>query len=86
MQGIAFLVLLGLTACVAADAIAPASASTEMRDWREASGKPPSRAEFAAVVAACQDRAGRSAEPAAGGSGSNALDGCLAELGLRRVQ
>ncbi|HEY1261361.1 MAG TPA: hypothetical protein VGF34_19085 [Stellaceae bacterium] len=79
MQGIALVILLGLTACVAADAIAPASASTEARGWQDASGKPPSRAEFAAVLAACQDRAAIKKNDAA-------LDGCLADLGLRRVQ
>jgi hypothetical protein len=44
-----------------------------------ATGKPPTRAEFAAVVAACQDRA-----KTANQTGS--LDGCLADLGMRRVQ
>lgn len=79
MRGIVFVMLLGLSACVAADATAPASASTEVRDWQEVSGKPPSRAELVAVVAACQDRAAVKAN-------MGALDGCLADLGLRRVQ
>lgn len=79
MQGIAFVILLGLTACVAADAVAPASASTELRGWQEANGKPPSHAEFAAIVAACEDRATVK-------SNNGALDDCLADLGLRRVQ
>jgi hypothetical protein len=83
MQGIAFVMLLALTACVAADAIAPASASTEAHGWQEASGKPPSRAEFAAVLAACQDRAAVKKNT---GENIGALDGCLADLGLRRVQ
>jgi hypothetical protein len=41
--------------------------------WRLASGKPPSKAEFAALAASCQERGG-------------ALDSCLAELGLKRAQ
>jgi hypothetical protein len=79
MRGVAFLILLSLAACVARDAVAPSSASSEIRGWQEASGKPPSQAEFAAVVAACQDRA-RSADR--GGP----IDNCLADLGLRRIQ
>jgi hypothetical protein len=79
MRGIAFFTLLSLAACVARDAVAPSSATSEARGWREASGKPPSQAEFAAVVAACQDRA-ESADR--GGP----IDDCLADLGLRRIQ
>jgi hypothetical protein len=79
MRGVAFFILLSLAACVARDAVVPSSASSEIRGWQEASGKPPSQAEFAAVVAACQDRA-RSADR--GGP----IDDCLTDLGLRRVQ
>jgi hypothetical protein len=79
MRGVAFLILLSLAACVARDAVMPSSASSEIRGWQEASGKPPSQAELAAVVAACQDRT-RSADR--GGP----IDNCLADLGLRRVQ
>jgi hypothetical protein len=79
MRGVAFLILLSLAACVARDAVVPSGASSEIRGWQEASGKPPSEAEFAAVVAACQDRA-RSAD--SGGP----IDNCLADLGLRRIQ
>jgi hypothetical protein len=79
MRGPAFVLLLSLAACVAQDVATPASGSAEVRGWQEASGKPPSQAEFAAVVAACQDRA-RSADR--GGP----IDNCLADLGLRRVQ
>ena len=42
-------------------------------------GKPPSKNEFAAVLAACEERA-RSANQ------GGALDGCLADYGLRRVR
>ena len=79
MRGVAFFILLSLAACVARDAVVPPSASSEIRGWQEASGKPPSQAEFAAVVAACQDRA-RSTDR--GGP----IDNCLADLGLRRIQ
>jgi hypothetical protein len=79
MRGVGFFILLSLAACAARDAVVPASASSELRGWQEASGKPPSQAEFTAVVAACQDRA-RSAD--SGGP----IDNCLADLGLRRVQ
>jgi hypothetical protein len=79
MRGVAFFILLSLAACVARDAVVPLSASSEIREWQEASGKPPSQAEFAAVVAACQDWAGSADR---GGP----IDNCLADLGLRRVQ
>jgi hypothetical protein len=80
MRGMAFLVVTAsLAACVAARGVTPASASSELRDWQMATGKPPTRAEFAAVVAACQDRVKTANQ---GGS----LDGCLADLGLHRVQ
>jgi hypothetical protein len=79
MRGIALLILLGLAACAARDAAMPASASSEVRGWQEATGKPPTEAEFAAVVAACQDR-----EKSADQTGP--IDGCLGDLGLRRVQ
>jgi len=79
MRGLAFLILLGLAACAAADGVTPAGGSSELRDWQSPTGKPPTKAEFAAVVAACEDRA-RSAD--SGGP----IDNCLADLGLRRVQ
>jgi hypothetical protein len=79
MRGAAFFLLLSLAACAAAHGVTSTSASSELRDWQTASGKPPTKAEFAAVVAACQDRAKTSDQ---GGP----IDGCLADLGLRRVQ
>jgi hypothetical protein len=79
MRGLAFFMLLSLAACAAADGVASASASSELGDWQMASGKPPTKTEFAAVVAACQDRAKTDDR-------SGPLDGCLADLGLRRVQ
>ena len=75
MRGVAFIVLLGLVPC----AVTPASASSELREWQTATGKPPSKNEFAAVVAACEDRAKSSDK-------SGPIEGCLADYGLRRVQ
>jgi hypothetical protein len=68
-----------LVAAAAADGGTPTSAPSEIRQWQTATGKPPSKAEFAAVMAACEDRAKHSdkAEP---------IDNCLADYGLRRVQ
>lgn len=79
MRGITLLILLSLVACATADGMSPASASSELRAWQTTTGKPPSKAEFAAVVAACQDRAERADR-------SGPIEGCLADLGLRHVQ
>jgi hypothetical protein len=78
MRGFAVVVLLGLGACAAATGTT-ASASSEMRDWQTPTGKPPTKAEFSALVAACQDKAKATTE-------SGPMDGCLADLGLRRAQ
>ena len=79
MRGVAFLVLFTLVAYATGDAATPASASSELQEWRTITGKPPSKNEFAAVVAACEDRA-KSTDKSA------AIEGCLADYGLRRVQ
>jgi hypothetical protein len=79
MRGVAVFVLLGFVACATADGATPASASFELQGWQTAAGKPPSKAEFAALLAACEDRA-KSAEQ------SGPIDGCLSDLGLRRVE
>jgi len=79
VRGAALLILLGLVACATGDAVAPASASSEMRGWQTSVGKPPSKNEFAAVVAACEDRAKSSIN-------SGPIESCLADYGLRRVQ
>jgi hypothetical protein len=73
------LLLMGLAACAVQDAVAPTRISSAVTGWQEESGKPPSRAEFAALVAACQDRAGSSET-------AGQLDLCLVDLGLRRLQ
>lgn len=79
MRGVVLLILLGLAACVTADRITPPGVSSELNDWQTPKGKPPTRAEFAAVVAACQDR-----ENTTGRTGP--ISGCLGDLGLHRVQ
>ncbi len=80
MRGVLILILLALVACAHRQALAPASASApsvELSDWRLASGKPPTRAEFAALVAACEDRDK--------GASSGVINHCLADLGLKRT-
>jgi hypothetical protein len=79
MRGFAFVVLFGLVACGAADPVSPANASSEVREWQTAAGKPPSKNEFAAVIAACEDRAKSSSK-------SSPIEGCLVDYGLRRAQ
>ncbi len=79
MRGVAFVVLFGIAACATGDAVTPANASSELREWRTADGKPPSKNEFAAVVAACEDRAKTENK-------NGPIEGCLADYGLHRVQ
>ncbi len=77
MTRFAVLIVLELAGCAVADGAQQAGPGN-LQDWRLASGKPPSRAEYAAVVAACQDGAVRDAQ-------AKPLDACLADLGLRRA-
>ena len=79
MRGVAFAVLFGIVACATGDAVTSANASSELRQWQTAAGKPPSKNEFAAVVAACEDKAKTTHK-------SDAMEGCLADYGLQRVQ
>jgi hypothetical protein len=79
MRGVAFAVLFGIVACATGDAVTPANASSELREWRTADGKPPSKTEFAAVMAACEDRAKTANK-------SDPIEGCLGDYGLHRVQ
>ena len=65
--------LLALAACNSSDAGSADSGSPDPGGWRLASGKEPTKAEFAAIAASCRDRGG-------------ALDACLADLGLKRAQ
>jgi hypothetical protein len=52
-----------------------------MRDWQTPAGTAPTKTEFAALVAACQDKA-----KATTTTENGPIDGCLADLGLRRAQ
>jgi hypothetical protein len=79
MRGVALVVLLGLITYATGDAVTSANASSELREWQTAAGKPPSKNEFAAVIAACEDRAKTANK-------SDPIEGCLADFGLRRVQ
>ena len=80
MPRFAVLIMLGLTGCGVFDTRPPGDPGPgEMRGWRLASGKAPSRAEYAAIVAACQGGAVQRAAAAP-------LDSCLADLGLKRAE
>ena len=79
MPRLAILLVLGLAACGVFDTSQPSEfGSGDMQGWRYVSGKTPSRAEYAAMVAACQDGAVRSAQ-------AGPIDSCLAGLGLKRA-
>ncbi len=78
MRWAAMLVVLGMAACVATGETTPTAPSV-VDDWQTPTGKPPTKAEFIALVAACQDKVKTTAESAP-------MSGCLADLGLRRVQ
>jgi hypothetical protein len=70
------MVALGLAACASETEV---SGPPEMQGWRGLSGKAPTRAEYAAMVAACQDGAVRRAQ-------AKPLEACLVDLGLRRTE
>jgi hypothetical protein len=76
LNGIAVIALLALAAC--SNNPQTASVETPAPDatgWRLASGKAPTKAEFAALAATCEDQT-------KGGS----FDACLSSLGLKRSQ
>jgi hypothetical protein len=79
MQGDSGFVLVDLIACAPGNAVTPASASSELKEWRTAIGTPPSKNDFETVLAACEDRANS-------GNNIGPLEGCLADYGLHRVQ
>jgi hypothetical protein len=80
MRGIFVVALSALGACAVASG-STATASSEMRDWQTPAGTAPTKTEFAALVAACQDKAKATTTIENG-----PIDGCLADLGLRRAQ
>ena len=75
MRLTALCILFALAACATADANQPA----EMAGWKMVSGKAPTKAEFAAVVAACETKAVTRSQ-------DKPLDSCLGDLGLKRVE
>ncbi len=80
MPSYALLLALGLACCTAFDTNQEAAPDFgAVSGWQLASGKAPSRAEYVAMVAACQDGAVRHAA-------ATPLDSCLADLGLKRAQ
>jgi hypothetical protein len=84
MSRFAVLILLVLAACdVLGGSDQTGMGSGEMAGWRSVSGKAPSRAEYAAMVAACQ---GGAVQRAAAPNSLGGLDACLADLGLKRAQ
>ena len=83
MPRLALSILLLLAGCEFFEMSRPAEfGAGDMQGWRFASGKTPSRAEYAAIVAACEDGAVR---PAAVVGVAGPLDSCLADLGLKRA-
>ena len=81
MRGIVLSIMLALAACQGTPRPPAAGAAPAMRGWELASGKAPTGVEFAALLAACEDRANSAAaQPGAAG-----LYSCLADLGLKRA-
>jgi hypothetical protein len=66
-----------LAACSLWDGDEPAASAVDMQGWRFTSGKRPSRAEYTAVVAACE-------QGALARTQGKPLELCLTDLGLRR--
>jgi len=74
LKPLAILVVLGLGACTGGAEVGSVTEgpAPDPTGWRLASGKAPTKAEFTALAATCQDRGG-------------AMDPCLADLGLKRA-
>ena len=84
MRKVTVFLVLALAGCgPSADSRVSGSGVDTVRGWVFASGKRPSRAEYAALVASCEQGAVRSTrgKPLEPG---RPLDACLADLGLRR--
>jgi hypothetical protein len=69
---LALFALLALTACSSSDSDTADAGPPDATGWRLASGKEPTKAEFTALAASCQDRGG-------------AFDSCLTDLGLKKA-
>jgi hypothetical protein len=72
-------VLFAVVACAAGHAVQAAGASSDFGEWQTAAGKALSKNEFAAVLAACEDKA-KSA------SKTESVEDCFTAYGLRRAQ
>jgi hypothetical protein len=55
-----------------------AGVSSELPEWQTATSKPPSKDEFAAILAACEDKAKSSNK-------ADSIEDCLVNYGLRRA-
>jgi hypothetical protein len=72
---IAVVASLTLAACNSSDAAGTTDASSpDPTGWRMASGKEPTKAEFAALAATCENE-----------SKESSIEACLAELGLKKA-
>ena len=76
MFWLGLLIVFALAACSPPDPAPPPAPHADIQGWQMATGKPPSKAEFAALLATCEDKAGNSGRPA--------LEDCLVDYGLRR--
>jgi hypothetical protein len=70
------LALFALTACATTETPVADTGGPDPNPagWRLVSGKEPTKAEFAALAATCQDKA------------KDSIDTCLADLGLKRAE
>jgi hypothetical protein len=69
----AVLLPLALGACTTTETAATATAPSDPGGWLMFSGKQPTKAEFAALAATCEEMGG-------------AVDSCFTNLGLKRAQ
>ena len=75
LRPLAFMALAGLAACSSLENSPPAVAvaNPDPAGWRYFSGKPPTKAEFAALSATCEAKGGM-------------MDACLTDLGLKQAK
>jgi hypothetical protein len=68
----AVLLLLALGACTTSETAVTATPAPDPGDWLMSSGKQPTKAEFAALAATCEEKGG-------------AVEPCFTNLGLKRA-
>jgi hypothetical protein len=74
LRRLSIVAVLALGGCTGSDtSVSADTASPDPGGWRLASGKMPTKAEFTALAATCQDKGG-------------AFESCLTNLGLKRAQ